>query len=86
MKSTETVVTTRPKRTDEELAKLLYANFYERDHRGIYRDWNTAAYQAPETHEGTAFFLCLHVAEDILDAGFARQTALAVDTLERQQS
>lgn len=50
---------------NDEIAKIIYTNIYARDHRGVYREWDTAVYQAPETHEGFAYKICLDVANKI---------------------
>lgn len=52
---------------DHNAAKIIYTNIFGRD-ESHYRDWNTASYQAPETHEGFAFHLCIYTAIQIRNA------------------
>ena len=73
MKSIEQIQTTDLNPNDE-LAEFLYKNIYARDHRGAYREWSTAIYQAPETREGFAYRLCLVVADEIRSKFSVAQT------------
>ncbi len=58
---------------DERTAKLIYDNIFRRD-EAHYRNWETASYQAPETHEGFALHLCLYTAIKIRELDQAPQS------------
>lgn len=49
---------------DMTVGEIIYNNIFARDTVN-YRDWKTASYQAPETHEGFAFHLCIYTAIQI---------------------
>lgn len=53
---------------DEKVGEIIYNNIFARDEAN-YRDWNTASYQAPETHEGFALNLCIYTAMKIRERG-----------------
>lgn len=49
----------------DEIAKIIYENIFQRDHRGIYRPYLDCAYCAPETQEGFAVRACIEAANII---------------------
>ena len=52
---------------DHKAAEIIYNNIFARDETN-YRNWETASYQAPETHEGFALHICIYTAIQIREA------------------
>jgi hypothetical protein len=59
--------TARAEQTEADIkaGEIIYNNIFANDDGQRYRDWETAAYQAPESHEGFAFYLCIYTAIQI---------------------
>jgi hypothetical protein len=55
------IVRAKSTNADVVIGEIIYNQIFARD-KARYRNWKTATYQAPETHEGFAFHLCIYTA------------------------
>lgn len=64
MKSNEEIIQTAFSENDQ-IARVIYENIFQRDHRGVYRAWKDLPYMAPETREGFAGRACIVAANEV---------------------